>query len=38
MCSTPSVPTVPATTTQPQIAAPTYADASVSKASTKNKK
>lgn len=37
MCSTPSVPTVPATTTQPQIAAPTYADASVSKASTKTR-
>lgn len=34
MCSTPKMPATPAATTQQQVAAPTYADASVSKAST----
>ena len=33
MCSTPKMPT-PATTTQQTVAAPTYADAKVTKAST----
>lgn len=33
MCSTPSVPSASSTTTE-QVAAPTYADASVSKSST----
>lgn len=34
MCSTPSIPSAPAANTEKQIAAPTYADATVSKAST----
>lgn len=39
MCSTPSMPSAPTTSTQAQVAAPTYADAKVSKASaqTRNK-
>lgn len=34
MCSTPKMPTPASTATQQEVAAPTYADASVSKAST----
>jgi len=39
MCSTPSMPSVASSTTTQEVAAPTYADASVSKAtaSTRNK-
>ncbi|MDD3238232.1 MAG: hypothetical protein PHV37_09075 [Candidatus Gastranaerophilales bacterium] len=34
MCSTPSTPAVASTADKEQVAAPTYADASVSKSST----
>lgn len=34
MCSTPKMPSATSTATQEQVAAPTYADASVSKSST----
>lgn len=34
MCSTPKIPSTPAATPKEEVAAPTYADASVSKAST----
>lgn len=34
MCSTPKIPSTPANSSTQEVAAPTYADASVSKAST----